>query len=200
MSAPTLVMMHDLVALPRRFSQLPMMVSDSPPWWPGTQREYTSAVSMALRPESTKRVEQVETRSPRRRSSRTRCRRRPAAQSQAPNFPIYACPCFSPCAARFRAHPADASAAAAVRATMARRPRATKVASGPPFAGASASWPPRPARHRPTNRRRFRAAPEPRSHCWRSPPPARLKRAGRLRCALAAGRAARCVAFRAPSA
>src|SRR6185369_5459224 len=55
-AAPTLVM--STIWLRRageRFSQLPMMVSDSPPLLPCTQREYTSAVSMALRPESTKR-------------------------------------------------------------------------------------------------------------------------------------------------
>src|SRR6185295_10239696 len=55
-AAPTLVMSTIRSRCAgERFSQLPMMVSDSPPWLPGTQREYTSAVSMALRPESTKR-------------------------------------------------------------------------------------------------------------------------------------------------
>ncbi len=38
--------------LPLRLSHLPMMVSDSPPTWPGAQIEYTSAVSMKLQPAS----------------------------------------------------------------------------------------------------------------------------------------------------
>jgi len=40
--------------LPLRASQRPMMVSDSPPRLPGTQPEYASAVSIRLKPASTK--------------------------------------------------------------------------------------------------------------------------------------------------
>jgi len=39
--------------LPRAFIHVPRTSSDSPPLWPGTQREYTSAVSMKLPPAST---------------------------------------------------------------------------------------------------------------------------------------------------
>ena len=52
-SMPTLVAMMTLSRPPRAFSQLPMMVSDSPPLLPGCQREYTSAVSMKLKPAAT---------------------------------------------------------------------------------------------------------------------------------------------------
>ena len=38
-SMPTLVAMMTLLRLPERFSQLPMMVSDSPPLCPGTHVE-----------------------------------------------------------------------------------------------------------------------------------------------------------------
>ena len=47
--------MRSRMPLPlRAASQRPITVSDSPPWCPGTQREYTSAVSMRLKPASTK--------------------------------------------------------------------------------------------------------------------------------------------------
>jgi hypothetical protein len=39
MSEPTLVAITTLSRLPLRLSQLPITVSDSPPLWPGTQRE-----------------------------------------------------------------------------------------------------------------------------------------------------------------
>src|SRR5579872_399303 len=52
-SIPTLVATITLLRFPVRFSQLPMMVSDSPPLCPGTQREYISAVSMKLNPAAT---------------------------------------------------------------------------------------------------------------------------------------------------
>jgi hypothetical protein len=39
MSSPTLVAITTWSRFAVAFSQLPMMVSDSPPWWPGTQRE-----------------------------------------------------------------------------------------------------------------------------------------------------------------
>ena len=38
-SMPTLVAMTSLSRPPRAFSHLPMMVSDSPPLWPGTHLE-----------------------------------------------------------------------------------------------------------------------------------------------------------------
>src|SRR5689334_3715470 len=49
-SAPTLVATINLSRLLRAFIHLPMIVSDSPPLLPGAQREYTSAVSMQLKP------------------------------------------------------------------------------------------------------------------------------------------------------
>src|SRR5512140_1859514 len=52
MSRPTLLASTTLLRRPPRFSHLPITVSDSPPLWPGTQREYTSAVSMKLKPAS----------------------------------------------------------------------------------------------------------------------------------------------------
>ncbi len=39
MSSPTLVAITALARLPLALTQLPMMVSNSPPLWPGTQRE-----------------------------------------------------------------------------------------------------------------------------------------------------------------
>jgi hypothetical protein len=53
MSEPTLVAMITSSCRPRRAIQRPMTVSDSPPWWPVTQREYESAVSMRLNPAPT---------------------------------------------------------------------------------------------------------------------------------------------------
>ena len=50
---PTLVASTTLSRLPLRLSHLPMIVSDSPPTWPGTQTEYMSAVSMKFMPAST---------------------------------------------------------------------------------------------------------------------------------------------------
>src|SRR3984957_11876310 len=52
-SMPTLVARITFLRLPLRLNQLPSTVSDSPPLWPGTQREYTSAVSTKLNPAST---------------------------------------------------------------------------------------------------------------------------------------------------
>ena len=49
----TLVAMMTARRLPRAFIHLPSTSSDSPPVWPGTQREYTSAVSMKLPAAST---------------------------------------------------------------------------------------------------------------------------------------------------
>src|SRR6202044_981810 len=51
---PTLVARTTFLRLPLRLNQLPSTVSDSPPLWPGTQREYTSAVSTKLNPAPTK--------------------------------------------------------------------------------------------------------------------------------------------------
>src|SRR5947209_6162516 len=48
---PTLVAMTTLFLLPVRFSQLPIIVSDSPPLFPGTHLEYISAVSTRLKPD-----------------------------------------------------------------------------------------------------------------------------------------------------
>src|SRR5580692_11548062 len=53
-SMPTLVARITFFRLALRLNQLPSTVSDSPPLWPGTQREYTSAVSTKLNPASTK--------------------------------------------------------------------------------------------------------------------------------------------------
>src|SRR6266581_2346720 len=53
MSEPTLVAMTTSSCRPRRAIQCPMIVSDSPPGWPVTQREYESAVSTRLNPAST---------------------------------------------------------------------------------------------------------------------------------------------------
>ena len=53
MSEPILVAMTTSSCRPRFAIQRPMMVSDSPPACPGTQREYESAVSMRLKPAST---------------------------------------------------------------------------------------------------------------------------------------------------
>src|SRR5579863_1237584 len=52
-SIPTLVARITFFRLPLRLNQLPTTVSDSPPLWPGTQREYTSAVSTKLNPAPT---------------------------------------------------------------------------------------------------------------------------------------------------
>src|ERR1700730_15660028 len=52
-SIPTLVARITFFRLPLRLNQLPSTVSDSPPWWPGAQREYTSAVSTKLNPAPT---------------------------------------------------------------------------------------------------------------------------------------------------
>src|SRR5512139_188424 len=51
---PTLVAITTCSRLPLRLSHLPMMVSDSPPRLPGTHDEYMSAVSIRLKPASTK--------------------------------------------------------------------------------------------------------------------------------------------------
>src|SRR5690606_24033759 len=53
-SVPTFVMITASLRLPERASQLPMIVSDSPPWLPSTHIEYESAVSIALKPWSKK--------------------------------------------------------------------------------------------------------------------------------------------------
>src|SRR6476619_2211324 len=53
MSEPTFVAMTTSSWRPRAAIQRPMIVSDSPPWWPVTQREYESAVSIRLKPAST---------------------------------------------------------------------------------------------------------------------------------------------------
>src|SRR5208283_4914362 len=53
-SIPTLVATTTCWRLPLRFSQLPRMLSDSPPLLPGAHLEYTSAVSMKLKPAATK--------------------------------------------------------------------------------------------------------------------------------------------------
>src|SRR6185312_5505111 len=53
-SDPTFVAITTLSRLPLLFCHLPMIVSDSPPSFPGAQREYESAVSMRLKPASTK--------------------------------------------------------------------------------------------------------------------------------------------------
>src|SRR5882757_608941 len=47
---PTLVASTTSARLPRAVSQLPMMVSDSPPELPGRRHRYESAVSMKLPP------------------------------------------------------------------------------------------------------------------------------------------------------
>lgn len=47
---PTFVAIRSSSRPPRAASQRPMTASDSPPWWPGTHAEYTSAVSMKLPP------------------------------------------------------------------------------------------------------------------------------------------------------
>src|SRR6185369_15387873 len=52
MSRPTLVAITTLSRRPPCLSHLPITVSDSPPVWPGAQREKTSAVSMKLKPAS----------------------------------------------------------------------------------------------------------------------------------------------------
>src|SRR5690606_31560347 len=52
---PTLVMISTSSRRPRRASHLPITVSDSPPDRSGAHWEYESAVSMALKPRSTKR-------------------------------------------------------------------------------------------------------------------------------------------------
>src|SRR6202140_5097836 len=54
MSMPTLVAIKTFFRLPVFFIQLPRMVSDSPPLFPGFQVEYMSAVSMKLKPAATK--------------------------------------------------------------------------------------------------------------------------------------------------
>ncbi|CAM5630775.1 hypothetical protein SRIMM317S_05269 [Streptomyces rimosus subsp. rimosus] len=72
--APTLVAMTTWSRLPREASQLPMTVSDSPPLLPGTQAEYTSAVSMKCRRPRRTRPARRRTRA-RPRTSRRRCRR-----------------------------------------------------------------------------------------------------------------------------
>src|ERR1700733_11820576 len=51
-SRPSLVARITLLRLLPFASHLPRMVSDSPPVWPGIQREYTSAVSMKFSPAS----------------------------------------------------------------------------------------------------------------------------------------------------
>jgi hypothetical protein len=56
MSEPTLVAITTRPRAPDLFSQFPMIVSDSPPLWPGTQTEYTSAVSMRFSPEAANRL------------------------------------------------------------------------------------------------------------------------------------------------
>jgi hypothetical protein len=53
-SIPTLVAIMTRLRAPDFFSQSPMIVSDSPPVCPGTQTEYTSAVSIRLSPDATK--------------------------------------------------------------------------------------------------------------------------------------------------
>src|SRR5450755_1459689 len=53
MGLPTLVASTMRSRLPLCASHLPMIVSDSPPACPGTQREYTSAVSTKFMPAST---------------------------------------------------------------------------------------------------------------------------------------------------
>src|SRR5258708_23608389 len=52
---PTLVAMSTWSRLPLFASHLPMIVSDSPPTWPGTQVEYVFAVSIRLKPLAAKR-------------------------------------------------------------------------------------------------------------------------------------------------
>jgi hypothetical protein len=52
---PTLVAITTRSRLPPCFSHSPMIASDSPPVWPGTQVEYVLAVSIVLKPASTKR-------------------------------------------------------------------------------------------------------------------------------------------------
>src|SRR5438093_96078 len=47
---PTFVAITMSLRVPRVAIQRPMIVSDSPPEWPGTHAEYTSAVSMKLPP------------------------------------------------------------------------------------------------------------------------------------------------------
>src|SRR5580704_230396 len=51
-SMPSLVATITLLRLSPFASHLPRMVSDSPPLWPGIQREYTSAVSIKFSPAS----------------------------------------------------------------------------------------------------------------------------------------------------
>src|SRR5512144_2285846 len=55
MSEPTFVAMTTSSWRPRRPIQRPMIVSDSPPRCPVTQREYEFAVSIRLKPAATKR-------------------------------------------------------------------------------------------------------------------------------------------------
>src|SRR5579875_3315571 len=50
---PTLVASTTLFRLPLCANHLPRIVSDSPPWCPGTHAEYTFAVSIASNPRST---------------------------------------------------------------------------------------------------------------------------------------------------
>src|SRR4051794_32830774 len=52
---PTLVAISTSPLAPRRRSQAPIRVSDSPPWCPGTHAEYMSAVSIIRPPASTNR-------------------------------------------------------------------------------------------------------------------------------------------------
>ena len=49
-SLPTFVAIIIWLLLPLFFIQLPMIVSDSPPIWPGAHWEYISAVSMKFPP------------------------------------------------------------------------------------------------------------------------------------------------------
>src|SRR6185436_872230 len=53
MGLPTFVARTTRLRLPLSRNHLPRIVSDSPPAWPGTQREYTSAVSTKFMPAST---------------------------------------------------------------------------------------------------------------------------------------------------
>src|SRR6476469_4004438 len=53
-SAPTLVATTTLSRLPLCLNHLQMIVSLSPPWCPGTQVEYVSAVSIRFSPAATK--------------------------------------------------------------------------------------------------------------------------------------------------
>src|SRR5438270_8320303 len=53
-SAPTLVAITTLSRLPLCLNQLPIIVSLSPPWCPGTHVEYVSAVSIKFSPAPTK--------------------------------------------------------------------------------------------------------------------------------------------------